>query len=90
MPPFFFSLLCCCCCCDCFTCDDPLLCAAVSMLLGCEASLVPLSRRSDAVRVLECEEEVVCEALSLGFDPSVATLLRTASLGTRTSATALG
>jgi len=65
--------------------------AAVSILLGLErweASLVPRSRRGDAVRVLDCEE-TVWEALLLLLDVPVSALFRTASLGTRTLGAAL-
>ena len=90
-PPFFLSFACCCCCCGCFPCDDPLFRVPVSMLLGLErweASLVPRSRRGDAVRVLDCEE-LVWEALLLPLEDWVSVLFRTASLGTRTLGAAL-
>jgi hypothetical protein len=89
IPPFFLSFVCCCC--GCFPCDDPLFRAAVSMPLGLErweASLIPRSRRGDAVRVLDCED-AVWEALLLLLEASVPALFRTASLGTRTLGAAL-
>lgn len=89
--PFFFLLLFCCCACGCLPCDVLLRGVPVSMFLGlglerCEASLVPLPR-SDAVRVLDCDEDGCSEALLLPL--LVAVLFRTASLGTRTVAAAL-
>lgn len=90
--PFFFLLpaLLLCACCGCFPCDDPLLRAFASIWLGlerCDASLMPRSRPGEVVRVLECDDVVLSEALLL--PPLAPALLRTASWGTRTGVAAL-